>query len=358
MPHSTSNHFDAADAVIEPEPLASGDEGVALLDEIYAHDLAEDTTIGVAAPHAPAPHGKNRQQKAARSAGPNAQRDPWANGVDWPGLIWISAVHLGALAAPFYFTWKALAIFAVLSLVTGVGVTLGYHRLLTHGSFTTYKPVRWLLAFLGGLSGEGSAITWVANHRKHHMFSDQEGDPHSPRDGGLWSHVIWLFPNLGRKGHDELTARYAPDLVKDRVMHLLHQLFLPIHIGTGLLLLTIGWLGWDLYTGLSFLVWGTFVRMVYVYHITWFVNSATHMWGYRNYHTTDDSRNLWWVGLLAFGEGWHNNHHAFQRMARHGHKWWEFDITYLTILAMEKLGLAWDVVHDVPARRKHLAEKA
>ncbi|HWB00425.1 MAG TPA: fatty acid desaturase [Pirellulales bacterium] len=276
----------------------------------------------------------------------------WANGVDWPVVVWIVLVHAGALAAPFYFTWKALGLFAVLSWVTGVGVTLGYHRQLTHGSFSTYRPVRWFLAFLGGLSGEGSALTWVANHRKHHAFSDKEGDPHSPRHGKWWSHRLWFMPNFGRKHHDELTARYAPDLVKDPVYRWLHTLFIPSHLAAGALLFAIGYYGWDTHTAISFVVWGMFVRMVYVLHVTWFVNSATHLWGYRNYETTDDSRNLWWVGLLAFGEGWHNNHHAYQRMAKHGHRWWEFDVTYLHILLLEKLGLAWDVVKKVPPRTR------
>ncbi len=296
---------------------------------------------------------KKQRQKtvaapAARPQNPELE-NIWARGLDWPIVIWIAVVHLGALAAPFYFTWKGLAIFAFLSWFTGsVGVCLGYHRQLTHGSFSTYKPVKWLLAFFGGLSGEGSALTWVANHRKHHMFSDKHGDPHSPRDGKWWSHMLWFMPDWGRKHYDELTARYAPDLVKDPVIRLLHTLFLPSHIASGIVLFAVGYFGWDMYTAISFVVWGLFLRMVYVMHVTWFVNSATHLWGYRNYETSDDSRNLWWVGLLAFGEGWHNNHHAYQRMAKHGHRWWEFDMTYCMIWLMEKCGLAWDVVKTVP----------
>jgi stearoyl-CoA desaturase (delta-9 desaturase) len=224
-------------------------------------------------------------------------------------------------------------------------VTLGYHRLLTHGSFVTSKPVRWFFAFVGGISGEGSAIVWVANHRKHHRFSDQDGDPHSPREGGWWSHILWLFP---KHSSDEIQAhckRWAPDLAKDSGVMFFHKTFLLWHFVIGGGLLATGWAIYGLDTGVSWLLWGLAVRMVYVFHVTWFVNSATHIWGYRNYETTDDSRNLWWVGLLAFGEGWHNNHHAFQRMAAHGHKWWEFDMTYWVILAMERLGLVWNVVH-------------
>ncbi len=277
----------------------------------------------------------------------------WEGGIDWPTVIWIGVIHAAALAAPFYFTWKGFGIFAVLAYLTGpIGVCLGYHRQLTHASFQTYRPVRWLLALAGQMSGEGSALTWVANHRKHHALSDKDGDPHSPRDGGLWSHILWFCPNYGRKYEDDIVDRYAPDLQKDKGLVFLHKTFIFWHIAMGAALLSIGWLGWDRYTGISFLVWGMFVRMVYVFHVTWFVNSATHMWGYRNYETSDDSRNLWWVGLLSFGEGWHNNHHAYQRMAAHGHKWWEIDMTYWAICAMEKLGLAWNVVHTIPRGAK------
>jgi stearoyl-CoA desaturase (delta-9 desaturase) len=272
---------------------------------------------------------------------------------DWPVVVWIAVVHVGALAAPFFFTWKAVGIAAFLCWLTGsIGVCMGYHRQLTHGSFNTFKPIRWLLALLGGLSGEGSALTWVANHRKHHRYSDKEGDPHSPRDGRWWSHMLWFMPDCGRKHHQALLAHYAPDLDKDPVMHFLHKMFLPSHVLLGAVLFAIGYFGWDAYTGWSFVVWGMFVRLVYVLHVTWFVNSATHIWGYRNYETTDDSRNLWWVGILAFGEGWHNNHHAFQRMAKAGHKWWEIDVTYWAILAMEKVGLAWNVVKEPPKHGK------
>ena len=132
-------------------------------------------------------------------------------------------------------------------------------------------------------------------------------------------------------------------------MRLLEKTFLLWYFLLGGLLLAVGWIGWDLRTGLSFLFWGMFVRMVYVLHVTWLINSATHIWGYRNYETSDDSRNIWWVALLSYGEGWHNNHHAFQRVARYGHRWWEFDITYVTICVMEKLGLAWNVVRDIPS---------
>jgi fatty-acid desaturase len=279
--------------------------------------------------------------------------NPWAKGYDWPVVIWIAVVHLGALAAPFFFTWKALGLCAFLAWFTGsIGVCMGYHRQLTHGSFATYRPVRWLLALIGGLSGEGSALTWVANHRKHHLYSDQEGDPHSPHDGAWWSHMFWFMPDFGRKHYETLIERFAPDMSKDPMMRFLHYFFLPSHVILGAILFAIGYFGWDTYTGLSFVVWGMFVRLVYVLHVTWLINSATHLWGYRNYETSDDSRNLWWVAILAFGEGWHNNHHAYQRMARQGHRWWEIDMTYWSILLLEKVGLAWNVVKEVPKHTK------
>ena len=316
-----------------------------LREDIDVHDMDsfwnEDGEVAVLAKEPRSSHKKHDDLKSIA--------DLPELGYDWPIVAWIVIVHAGALAAPFFFTWKALAICVFLSWLTGsIGVCMGYHRQLTHGSFSTYKPVRWLLAFLGGLSGEGSALTWVANHRKHHMFSDKDGDPHSPRDGKWWSHMFWFMPDFGRKHHATMLARFAPDLAKDPMMHFLHKMFLPSHVITGLLLFAVGYFGWNAYTGWSFVFWGMFVRLVYVLHVTWFVNSATHLWGYRTYETSDDSKNLWWVGILAFGEGWHNNHHAFQRMAKSGHKWWEIDVTYWAILAMEKVGLAWNVVKEPP----------
>ena len=268
----------------------------------------------------------------------------WSD-LDWPVVIWIGLIHAAALVAPFYFTWSGLAIGVVLAWATGsLGVCLGYHRLLTHGSFSTTRAVKMFYAWMGGVSGEGSALHWVANHRKHHAFSDLEGDPHTPYDGGVWSHVLWMFPRRDPAELDAHCRRWAPDLYKDPGILFLHKTFLLWHFLIGAALLFTGAAVVDWRTGVSWLLWGLAMRMVYVFHVTWFVNSATHIWGYRNYETNDNSRNLWWVGLLAFGEGWHNNHHAFQRMAKHGHRWWEVDTTYWMIVAMEKLGLAWNVI--------------
>jgi fatty-acid desaturase len=268
-----------------------------------------------------------------------------AEGVNWPVVGWLVLLHAGALAAPFTFTWQALVLVVFLHwLAGGVGVCLGYHRLLTHASFETYKPFRWLLAMIGGLSGEGSPIDWVANHRKHHAHSDQEGDPHTPHDGKWWSHVFWMAFLMHGRDYDAHVQRWAPDLAKDRSMQFLTYAFLPIQFLVAAVLTGLGyWMGgWQM--AVSFLVWGVFLRLVLVMHSTWFVNSASHIWGYRNYTTTDDSRNNWWVAAITYGEGWHNNHHAYPRMANHGHRWWEIDLTFRTIRLLQRLGLAWNVV--------------
>ncbi len=292
-------------------------------------------------------------------ARPPVRQGRWSFGFDWPTLIGLAVIHLGLVAAPFFFTWKAALLALTLTWITGgLGITLGFHRLFTHQSFETYRPVKWLVAMFGTLAGQGPPITWVATHRKHHRHSDQDSDPHSPRHGTWWSHVLWLLPRHSSWLQRRWQRRYAPDLLRDRFMRFLTKSYVWWHLGAGVALFGVGWLGWNFFTGVSFVVYGVFVRLVYVWHITWMVNSATHIWGYRTYETTDNSRNNWFVGLLAFGEGWHNNHHASQRAARHGQRWWEFDITYVTICVMEWFGLAWNVVRDLPRHTKRIAVSA
>ena len=294
------------------------------------------------------------QEDRAAAIGERERR--MASGPNYPVIFWLVLLHLGALAAPWCFRWSALVLTMALYWLTGsIGVCLGYHRLLTHGAFQTYKPIRWLIALIGGLSGEGSAIDWVANHRKHHAHSDHDGDPHSPRDGAWWAHMFWLGWTIHGHEYEPHIRRWAPDLAKDAAMRLLGAWFIPIHVLSGVALLGAGyWLG-GFPLAWSFLVWGLFVRLVFVLHATWLVNSAAHMWGYRNYETTDESRNNWLVALITFGEGWHNNHHAFPRMARQGHKWWELDPTFGVIRLMECLGLAWNVVDYKRARPERAA---
>jgi stearoyl-CoA desaturase (delta-9 desaturase) len=281
-----------------------------------------------------------------------AERRRWDNVSVW-AIGWLVTVHLAAVYGLWTFTWAGLAVAIGLHWITGgLGICLGYHRMLTHTGMKTHPWVRYTFAVIGSLAGEGAPLDWVADHRKHHACSDQDGDPHSPNDGSIWSHMFWLAYNThggDRKTHLE---RWAPDLYRERGMRILDALFLPLHVALGVALLAVGYLigGWEL--GLSFLIWGMFVRMVAVLHVTWMVNSASHIWGYRNYDTTDDSRNNWLVALLAYGEGWHNNHHAYPRMAKHGHRWWEFDMTWQTVRLMRAVGLVWDVVDYRTASEK------
>jgi fatty-acid desaturase len=269
--------------------------------------------------------------------------------LDWKSTTAIGLLHLGCIAAPFTFSWSSVAVAAFLWWACGgLGVCLCYHRLLTHRSFKTPKPVEYALAIIGTANWQGGPIKWVGEHRLHHKHSDGDLDPHSPKHGFNWAHVFWCLMKP-REGHDPRNA--AKDLQRDPIMamidryHFVPQLVLAgVLYGAGELLVGNG-LGW--------LVWGVCVRTVFTFHATWFVNSAGHTWGYRNYTTTDDSRNNWWVSILAFGEGWHNNHHAAQRSAAHGHRWYEIDLTYLTIRAMGLLGLATNIVKPGAMDHKH-----
>jgi fatty-acid desaturase len=225
----------------------------------------------------------------------------WQYGPYWSTCIFLALLHAGAFAALFHFSMAAFVCFLFLYFVTGcLGITLGFHRLLTHGAFETHPWVKYYLALFGTLAGEGGVIQWVANHRKHHQFADKLDDPHSPRDGFAWAHVIWTMAYRGP--HEEHLEKYAPDLLKDPVLVALDRTFLFWNILFAVILFAFG--------GLPNLLWGFCFRLVFVMHSTWLVNSAAHKWGYRNHDTDDDSRNNWFVALLTFGEGWHNNHHA------------------------------------------------
>jgi stearoyl-CoA desaturase (delta-9 desaturase) len=264
----------------------------------------------------------------------------WSN-VDWVVAVWIAGMHLGCVAALFFVSWQAVAVAVGLHWLTcSIGICLGYHRFLSHCSLKLRWPARAFVSLCGVLSGEGTPLTWSANHRIHHARSDKEGDPHSPNDGSWWSHIMWLFIHRNPAETEALQQRYVPDLLQDPVLRFFERTYGLWLIGSGVVLFAIG--GWP------FLLWGLCVRMVFAYHSTWFVNSATHMWGYRNYETTDRSRNLWWVAILAYGEGWHNNHHAFPRLARAGHRWWEFDATFCAIRVLRAVGLAYEVDDRVP----------
>lgn len=278
-------------------------------------------------------------------------------GIAWGPAIWIAAIHLGAIAAPWTFTWQGLATLFVLYWLTGgIGICLGFHRLLSHRSFQTYKPLRWFIAWIGGLAGEGSAIHWVANHRIHHARSDHPGDPHSPREGFIWSHMLWCLQGMNPKTRDAIHERWAPDMAHDPVLRFLDRTFMLWQIVLASSIFAMGYAIGSWPMAISMLVWGVFLRMAIVLHATWCINSVTHIWGYKTYDNGDDSKNLWWVALLTFGEGWHNNHHAYQRAANYGHRWWELDTTYVTIRLMSLLGLAWNIA-PIPQKAREILQK-
>jgi stearoyl-CoA desaturase (delta-9 desaturase) len=275
------------------------------------------------------------------------------NNVDWVVAIFLITVHVSALAAPFFFSWTGLAVCLTLHWFTcSIGICLGYHRYLAHKSLKLRTPAKFMALLAGSLSAEGSPLTWAATHRVHHQKSDRDGDPHSPLAGPWWSHLLWLFPKRKDGEQAALYRRYAPELIDDGMLQFFERNFAWLLWAQGLALLGAGWFygGWQM--GVSLLTWGMSVRMVAAYHSTWFVNSATHLWGYRNYDTRDESRNLWWVAILAYGEGWHNNHHAHPAIAPAGHRWWEIDMTWWAIRALQVTGLAWDVRDQIPKGRK------
>ena len=228
---------------------------------------------------------------------------------------------------------------------------MGYHRLLTHRGYKTPKWVEYFLTVCGTLALEGGPIFWVATHRIHHQHSDHEGDPHTPREGTYWAHMGWIFTGKAMHHDTEVLARYTPDLSKDRFHVALTTWHWVPQVVVGLALLAFG--------GIPYVLWGTFFRTTYGLHCTWLVNSATHLWGSRRFKTRDDSRNSFWVAMMTFGEGWHNNHHAHPVSARHGLAWYEVDINWIGIRVLKALGLAWDVkvaklehAHRMPEQTK------
>jgi stearoyl-CoA desaturase (delta-9 desaturase) len=262
-------------------------------------------------------------------------------------LIWIGGLHAGALLAlvPSFFTWQALGVCLVMHwLWGGIGICLCYHRLLTHRSFATRPQwLEYVLTAIGCMASQGGPVGWVADHRKHHAHSDEEMDVHTPHKGFWWAHMMWwLTPDPDSLHSPAYFERWAPDLYKDPVLRWLDRWFFLFPIAIASTLFAIG--------GMPWLVWGFFVSSVLVLHTTWLVNSATHVWGYRSHKTRDDSTNLWWVAILTYGEGWHNNHHAYQTSARHGLSWWEVDMTYIAIRTMQLLGLAHSVKLPKPAK--------
>jgi fatty-acid desaturase len=255
--------------------------------------------------------------------------------INWVNTLFFIALHIGALLAfiPSNFSWTAVGVAFLLYWISGgLGVTLGFHRLITHRSFVTPKWLEYLLALCGTLACQGGPIEWVGTHRIHHLHSDTENDPHDSNKGFWWSHIGWL---IFQSPSQSQIPRFTKDIGEDPVYQFLQKNFIFIQIALGAVLLFLG--GW------SFVVWGIFARIVWVYHCTWLVNSATHKFGYQSYESGDRSTNCWWVAVLVFGEGWHNNHHAYQYSARHGLEWWEIDMTWMTIQLLEVFGLATNI---------------
>ena len=255
---------------------------------------------------------------------------------NWTNIIAFGIFHLGAVAALFTFSWRALAVGLFLYwMCTGLGISMGYHRLHTHRSYQVPLALEYFFAICGALTLEGGPIFWVATHRIHHQKSDLPGDPHSPREGGWWAHMGWLLVGASKHNDTPVMAKYAPDLAKDPFYVWLNDYHWIPMVVLAALLFAMG--------GVQFVLWGIFLRVVVGLHVTWMVNSVTHMWGSRRFDTRDDSRNNWWLALLSSGEGWHNNHHAHPTSARHGLAWYEFDLTWIQIQVLKFFGIAKSV---------------
>ena len=246
------------------------------------------------------------------------------HGLNWITAIAMTGFHIGAVAAFFFIDAGGM-----------LGIGMSYHRLLTHRSYKTPKFIEYFLTICGTLALEGGPIFWVATHRIHHQKSDQEGDPHTPREGTFWAHMGWILMGEGLHHDASVLSRYTPDLSRDRFHVWLSNWHWTTNVVVGIALLAFG--------GIPYVLWGIFFRTTFGLHATWLVNSATHLWGSRRFKTKDDSTNNWWVALLTFGEGWHNNHHAHPTSARHGLAWYELDQNWIGIRTLQMLGLAWDI---------------
>ena len=268
--------------------------------------------------------------------------------IKWDSVIAFTALHIMSIVALFHFNWQAFWVFFALQWITGgLGICLCFHRLLTHRSFELWKPLEYALAICGCLAWQNGPIKWVAIHRLHHARSDQPNDPHSPTKSFWWAHMGWLFSFDEELDDYDRYRAYAPDLAKDPVYRFLNSTHGLYQVILGVILYAWG--------GLPFLLWGLFFRTVFMWHATWLVNSAAHVWGYRTWASQDQSTNNWFVALLTYGEGWHNNHHAFPRSAAHGLRWWEVDLTHMTVRLLSLAGLATNIQIPSVEQRKRLA---
>lgn len=249
----------------------------------------------------------------------------------WDTMFFVAVFHILAIVALFNFTWTGLIVAFIGNWVSGsLGVGVGYHRLMTHRSFQTPRWFERFLATLGTFALQSGPVQWVTTHRMHHAFTETEKDPHSPIRGAFWAHVGWIFKGQGQDHTQLVKQRYVPDLLKDKYIVWLSDYYVVPTIISGVIMYAFG--GWSL------VLWGVFVRVVVNWHSTWLVNSMTHIWGTRRFESRDDSRNNALIGIVAWGEGWHNNHHAHPTSAKHGLAWYEFDMNWIQIKFFEKLG--------------------
>ncbi len=274
------------------------------------------------------------------------------NQINWRDLLIILSFHLLLIPAMFMFSWTNLAIMLIGNWVVGsLGIGLGYHRLLTHRSFKAPKWLEYFLTICGTMALQNEPYKWVTTHRLHHQFTETEKDPHSTRDGFWWAHMVWIFKGTAQDHGEAVFKKYVPDLLKDKGQVLIAKYFyVPIIVSAFVLYAFGGW---------GAVLWGVIVRTIFGFHTTWFVNSLAHIFGKRSFDTDDKSRNNWFVAVLTFGEGWHNNHHAHQTSARHGLKWYQFDMNWITIRIFEKLGWASNIrVYDGGKTKARLKQTA
>ncbi|XP_076902796.1 delta-9 acyl-lipid desaturase 1-like [Bidens hawaiensis] len=265
---------------------------------------------------------------------------------DVANLCWMTGIHVLAAFAPFVFDWGAAMVALVLGLFTGMGMSLGYHRLLTHRSFKIPKGLEYFFAYCGVLAGQKDPLSWVSTHKSHHKYADTDRDPHSPAEGFWFSHLGWFCYN------DYIVAKCGeysnvPELKAQWFYMFLHETYFWHPTALGVLLY--------FYGGFPYLVWGLGVRATFVCHITFVIRSAGHIWGERPWNTHDASTNNWWTGTFALGDGWHNNHHAFPNSARHGLEWWQLDLTWELIKFLQLVGLATDIKLPSEAEKRRMA---
>ena len=261
--------------------------------------------------------------------------EPETQAVRWEVVVSTVLLHLAPLLAlnPAWFNWNAIGVAVFLYWITiGLGISMGFHRMAAHRSFTVPKPIEYFLVMCGTLAGQGSVLGWVGYHRMHHLYTDESKDPHDSNRGFWWSHLSWFMHDVPDEAE---RLRLTKDVAGDRFYQFCHKYHTLLQVALGVVLYAWG--------GMPFVVWGVFVRLIVGFHSTFCVNSVCHMFGYRSHNTKDTSTNNWWVALLTFGEGWHNNHHAVQSSARFGWNWWELDMVWMTISLLEKLGLATKV---------------